>query len=154
MKDAACIIRRALRHGNKLGLTQPFFYSLVQPLVDLMGDAYPELIKAQSQVEKVLRQEEEQFSTTLAQGLKLFEQVVSELKGNVISGEAVFRLYDTYGFPADLTADIARERHLMIDYDGFETAMSKQRARSREASQFNTEYTVAVKDNSQPNYRS
>ena len=137
------IIRRALRHGNKLGLTQPFFYSLVQPLVKLMGDAYPELVKAQSHVEKVLRQEEEQFSVTLAQGLKLFEQVVNELKTDVIPGETVFKLYDTYGFPADLTADIARERQLIIDYDGFETAMSKQRERSRQASQFGTEYTVA-----------
>jgi len=137
------IIRRALRHGNKLGLTQAFFYSLVQPLVDLMGDAYPELVKAQPHIEKVLRQEEEQFSTILSQGLKLFEQVVSELKGDIIPGEAVFKLYDTYGFPADLTADIARERNLMLDYDGFEAAMSKQRERSRQASQFTTEYTVA-----------
>ncbi len=137
------IIRRALRHGNKLGLTQSFFYQLVAPLVTVMGDAYPELKKAQSHIEKVLRQEEDQFSTTLAQGLKLFEQVISELKGDIIPGETVFKLYDTYGFPADLTADIARERNLMIDYDGFETAMSKQRERSRQASQFTTEYTVA-----------
>src|SRR5579885_1174289 len=137
------IIRRALRHRNKLGLTQPFFYQLVQPLVDLMGDAYPELVKAQAHVERVLRQEEEQFNATLSQGLKLFEQVVSELKGDIIPGETVFKLYDTYGFPADLTADIARERNLMIDYDGFEAAMSKQRERSRQASQFTTEYTVA-----------
>jgi alanyl-tRNA synthetase len=137
------IIRRALRHGSKLGITQPFFYSLVQPLVDLMGEAYPELTKAKSHVEKILRLEEEQFSTTLSQGLKLFEQVVSELKSEVIPGETVFKLYDTYGFPADLTADIARERNLVIDYDGFEAAMSKQRERSRQASQFNAEYTVA-----------
>lgn len=137
------IIRRALRHGSKLGLPLPFFYQLVQPLVDLMGSAYPELAKKQSHVEKVLRQEEEQFSTTLAQGLKLFEQVVGELKGDIIPGEAVFKLYDTYGFPADLTADIARERHLMIDFEGFEAAMSKQRERSRQASQFTTEYAVA-----------
>ena len=137
------IIRRALRHGNKLGLTQAFFYKLVRPLVDLMGDAYPELAKAQGHIEKVLLQEEEQFSTTLAQGLKLFEQAVSDLKGKVIPGETVFKLYDTYGFPADLTADIARERNLEIDYDGFEVAMSKQRERSRQASQFTTEYTVA-----------
>ncbi len=143
------IIRRALRHGNKLGLTQPFFYRLVQPLVDLMGDAYPELVKAQSQVEKILRQEEEQFSTTLSQGLKLFEEEISQLKTDVIPGETVFKLYDTYGFPADLTADIARERNLVIDYDGFEAAMGKQRERSRQASQFNTEYTV-VQDKQQP----
>ncbi len=137
------IIRRALRHGNKLGLTQPFFYRLVQPLVELMGNAYPELVKAQSHVEKTLRQEEEQFSQTLSQGLKLFEQAVSELKGDIIPGETVFKLYDTYGFPADLTADIARERNLSIDYDGFEVAMAAQRERSREASKFNTEYNVA-----------
>lgn len=142
------IVRRALRHGNQLGLTQPFFYKLVKPLVDLMGDAYPELVKAQAQVENVLSQEEELFSTTLQQGLKLFDQMVSELKGDIIPGEIVFKLYDTYGFPADLTADIARERHLMIDYDGFEAAMSKQRERSRQASQFTTEYTVA--QDSQP----
>src|SRR5579883_723708 len=136
------IIRRALRHGNKLGLTQPFFYTLVQPLVELMGEAYPELAKAKAHVEKVLRQEEEQFSATLSQGLKLFEQIVSELKGDIIPGETVFKLYDTYGFPADLTADIARERNLMIDYESFEAAMAKQRERSRQASQFTTEYTV------------
>jgi len=136
------IIRRALRHGNKLGLTEAFFYKLVQPLVDLMGDAYPELKKAQAHVEKTLRQEEEQFSTTLAQGLKLFEQVVSELKSDIIPGDTIFKLYDTYGFPADLTADIARERGLSLDYDGFEAAMSKQRERSREASKFTAEYAV------------
>lgn len=140
------IIRRALRHGNKLGLTQPFFYKLVQPLVELMGDAYPELAKAKSHVEKVLKQEEEQFSTTLSQGLKLFEQVIVDLKDNVIPGETVFKLYDTYGFPADLTADIARERNLTIDDAGFEAAMSKQRERSRQASQFTTEYAVAQEE--------
>ena len=137
------IIRRALRHGNQLGQNQPFFYKLVKPLADAMGDAYPELISKQAQIEKVLKQEEEQFGTTLAQGLKHFDQIASELKGNIIPGEMVFKLYDTYGFPADLTADIARERNLQIDLDGFETAMNKQRERSRSSSQFNTEYTVA-----------
>ena len=137
------IIRRALRHGNKLGITQPFFYQLVAPLAALMGDAYPELTTNQQRIEKVLRQEEEQFSVTLNQGLKLFEQITADLKGDIIPGETVFKLYDTYGFPADLTADIARERGLMIDYDGFEAAMSKQRERSREASKFTTEYNVA-----------
>lgn len=144
------IIRRALRHGNKIGLTQPFFHQLVKPLVELMGDAYPELVKAQFHVEKVLKQEEEQFDTTLSQGLKLFDQIVQDLKSNIIPGETVFKLYDTYGFPADLTADIARERHLMIDYEGFEAAMSKQRERSRQASQFNTEYTVAQDSQTAP----
>jgi alanyl-tRNA synthetase len=137
------IIRRALRHGNQLGQTQPFFYQLVKPLAEAMGDAYPELISKQTHIEKVLKQEEEQFGATLEQGLKHFDQIVSELKGDTIPGELVFKLYDTYGFPADLTADIARERDLKIDVDGFETAMNKQRERSRQSSQFNTEYTVA-----------
>jgi len=143
------IIRRALRHGNKLGLPLPFFYKLVAPLAALMGEAYPELTEAQSHIEKVLKQEEEQFSITLTQGLKLFEQAMSELKNNIIPGEVVFKLYDTYGFPADLTADIARERDMILDYEGFETAMSKQRKRSRQASQFSTEYAV-LQDNQPP----
>ena len=137
------IIRRALRHGNQLGLAHPFFYKLVQPLVDLMGEAYPELTQSQTEIEKILHQEEEQFNMTLTQGFKVFEQIVSELRTDIIPGETVFKLYDTYGFPADLTADIARERHLAIDYEGFEIAMSKQRERSRQASQFTTEYIVA-----------
>jgi alanyl-tRNA synthetase len=143
------IIRRALRHGNKLNLPQPFFYKLVQPLVKLMGHAYPELTKAAPQIETVLRQEEEQFSTTLQQGLKLFEQVLSELEGNTLPGEIVFKLYDTYGFPADLTADIAHERNLVIDQEGFEAAMTKQRDRSRQASQFTGDYTV-IQDSQPP----
>ncbi len=143
------IIRRALRHGNQLGLPQPFFYQLVQPLVTLMGDAYPELKKQQAHVEKVLRQEEELFSTTLSQGLKLFEQAISELQDKVIPGVTVFKLYDTYGFPADLTADIARERGYTIDEAGFEAAMNQQRERSRQSSQFGNEYAVA-QDNHPP----
>lgn len=143
------IIRRALRHGNQLGQTQPFFYKLVQTLAETMGEAYPELISKQDYIEKVIKQEEEQFGATLAQGLKHFDQVTSELKGNIIPGELVFKLYDTYGFPADLTADIARERDLTIDFDGFEAAMSQQRERSRQSSQFGTEYTVAG-DSHQP----
>ncbi len=137
------IIRRALRHGNKLGLTQPFFYQLVKPLTEMMGAAYPALIKSQTHIEKVLRQEEEQFSTTLAQGLKIFEQAIIGLKTTIISGDIVFKLYDTYGFPADLTADIARERDLQIDIDGFEAAMNEQRERSRQTSQFTADYTVS-----------
>lgn len=136
------IIRRAIRHGNKLGLTQAFFYKLVAPLTKIMGEAYPELIKAQTQIEQVLKQEEELFNTTLNQGLKLFEQVVKDLKSNLIPGETVFKLYDTYGFPADLTADIARERGLQLDEEGFNKAMEEQRARSRQASQFNADYNV------------
>ncbi len=143
------IIRRALRHGNQLGLPQPFFYQLVQPLVNLMGEAYPELKKQQAHVEKVLRQEEELFSATLSQGLKLFEQAISELQDKVIPGITVFKLYDTYGFPADLTADIARERGFTIDEAGFEAAMNQQRERSRQSSQFGNEYAVA-QDNHPP----
>lgn len=138
------IIRRALRHGYQLGLMEPFFYNLVPTLADIMGEAYPELIKNKIHVEKILKQEEEQFSTTLAQGLKIFDQIAQELHSNIIPGDIVFKLYDTYGFPADLTADIARERQLLIDYEGFETAMTEQRARSRQASQFTKEYTVAT----------
>jgi alanyl-tRNA synthetase len=134
------IIRRAIRHGHQLGLTQTFFYKLVQPLVNLMGEAYPELTKAQSHIEKVLSQEEEQFSITLNQGIKHFTQAISELKTNVIPGDIVFKLYDTYGFPADLTADMAREQGLSVDIEGFESAMTKQRERSREASQFTVDY--------------
>src|SRR3990167_1430399 len=137
------IIRRALRHGDKLGIPSPFFYTLVTHLIAIMGQAYPELRQSQSHIEHTLRQEEEQFSVTLSQGLKLFEQVISELPGTVIPGEAIFKLYDTYGFPVDLTADIARERGLLLDEEGFETAMSKQRDRSRQASTFATEYIIA-----------
>jgi alanyl-tRNA synthetase len=138
------IIRRAVRHGNKLGLSEPFFFTLVKPLVAEMGDAYPELRKAQSHIEKTLRQEEEQFSLTLSQGLKLFEQAVSELKGKIIPGATVFKLYDTYGFPVDLTADIARERQLQLDLEGFETEMTKQRERSRQASKFEAEHAAGA----------
>lgn len=138
------IIRRAVRHGNKLGWNEPFFFQLVQPLVAEMGDAYPELRKAQSHIEKILRQEEEQFSLTLSQGLKLFEQAVSELKSKIIPGATVFKLYDTYGFPVDLTADIARERQLQLDLEGFETEMTKQRERSRQASKFEAEHSASA----------
>ncbi len=138
------IIRRALRHGSKLGITDAFFYKLVKPLVAEMGDAYPELRKAQTHIEKLLRQEEEQFSVTLTQGLKLFEQATNELKSKMIPGDIIFKLYDTYGFPVDLTADIARERQLTLDYDGFETAMNEQRERSRQSSKFTAEYAIGA----------
>jgi len=138
------ITRRALRHGNKLGMTEPFFYQLVKPLVAEMGAAYPELAKAQKHIETVLRQEEEQFNLTLAQGLKLFEQAVVNLKTSIIPGDIVFKLYDTYGFPVDLTADIARERNLTIDETGLETAMNQQRERSRQASKFTADYNIGA----------
>ncbi len=130
------IIRRAIRHGYKLGQTQPFFYSLVAALEAEMGEAFPELKVQRTHIERVLRQEEERFAETLTQGMSLLEGAIGDLKGKVIPGETVFRLYDTYGFPVDLTADIARERGLSIDEPGFESAMEAQRERARAASKF------------------
>ncbi|MDF2530346.1 MAG: alanine--tRNA ligase, partial [Gammaproteobacteria bacterium] len=106
------IIRRAIRHGHKLGITETFFYKLVRPLVEVMGHAYPELLREQITIERILNEEELQFKRTLDQGLKILEQDLLELKSSTISGEMAFKLYDTYGFPVDLTADIARERNL------------------------------------------
>jgi alanyl-tRNA synthetase len=130
------IIRRALRHGYKLGVTEPFFHRIVEPLAGEMGEAYPELVRRQSHVEKVLRREEERFAETLEQGMAILEESIAGMSGQVIPGDVVFRLYDTYGFPVDLTADIARERGLKIDEPGFEAAMEHQRERARAASKF------------------
>ncbi|MCG8078965.1 MAG: alanine--tRNA ligase [Candidatus Thiodiazotropha taylori] len=130
------IIRRAIRHGCMLGVKEPFFHKLVGCLCDEMGEAYPELLSQRGQVEKVLRLEEERFAQTLEQGMKILEEAIEELDGKVIPGELVFKLYDTYGFPRDLTADIARERELTIDQSGFDEAMSAQRERAQAASQF------------------
>lgn len=130
------IIRRAIRHGHKLGLKESFFYKLVQPLVDEMGEAFPELAQAQALVEKALLQEENRFADTLDNGLRILDQAIEEMADKEIPGETVFLLYDTYGFPIDLTADIARERSLTIDIAGFERAMEAQRTRARSASQF------------------
>ncbi|MEW8230181.1 MAG: alanine--tRNA ligase [Candidatus Thiodiazotropha endolucinida] len=130
------IIRRAIRHGYMLGVKEPFFHKLVGCLCDEMGEAYPELLSQRGQVEKVLRLEEERFAQTLEQGMKILEEAIEELDGKVIPGELVFKLYDTYGFPRDLTADIARERELTIDQSGFDEAMSAQRERAQAASQF------------------
>ncbi|MBK1731923.1 alanine--tRNA ligase [Thiococcus pfennigii] len=130
------IIRRAIRHGYQLGQHEPFFYRLVAPLVAEMGAAYPELVQAQDQVERVLRLEEERFAETLDQGLRILDAAIAGLAGRQIDGETVFKLYDTYGFPTDLTADIARERGLTLDMAGFERAMAAQRERARAASQF------------------
>ena len=130
------IIRRAIRHGHKLGLREPFFYRLVASLCEVMGDAYPELVSARPQVERVLKQEEERFAETLDHGMALLEDAIAGLEGDVIPGETVFKLYDTYGFPVDLTADIARERGLNLDMAGFERAMAAQRERARAASHF------------------
>lgn len=139
------IIRRACRHGNKLGATGSFFYKIVAALVAEMGDAFPELKKQQSNIERVLKAEEEQFSKTLEHGLKILEQDLLELKGTVVPGDVVFKLYDTYGFPMDLTADIARERSLTVDEAGFEREMEAQRVRARSASSFGLDYNTLVK---------
>lgn len=138
------IIRRAVRHGYKLGIQEPFFYKLVSPLVTEMGEAYPELAKNQKRIEQTLKQEEEQFAHTLDQGMKIFEQIVVKLTTNKIPGEAVFRLYDTYGFPPDLISDIARERKLELDYAGFEKEMAKQKQTSQQASKFEVDYNQQV----------
>ncbi|MCW0368246.1 Alanine--tRNA ligase [Xanthomonas sacchari] len=130
------IIRRALRHGWMLGVRQPFFSKLVPTLVELMGEAYPELAAAQDTVLRALQAEEERFAETLDAGMKIFEDVAAKAQGGIIAGEDAFRLYDTYGFPLDLTQDIARERDLRVDEQGFETAMDEQRRRAREAGKF------------------
>ena len=130
------IMRRALRHGNKIGFTEPFFHRLVQPLAREMGAAVPELATRIPRIEQVLLQEEERFAETLEQGLKIFETTVATLQGTVIPGEVAFKLNDTYGFPVDLTADIARERGLKVDLDGYEVALAQQRERARAASHF------------------
>jgi alanyl-tRNA synthetase len=134
------IIRRAIRHGHKLGIRGAFFHKLVAPLVKEMGAAYPELARAQGMVERVLNQEEERFAETLEQGMAILEEDIGALVGKVIPGAAVFKLYDTYGFPVDLTADIARERGLSLDMDGFEREMAAQRERARAASTFGVAY--------------
>ncbi|MEN8170089.1 MAG: alanine--tRNA ligase [Pseudomonadota bacterium] len=136
------IIRRAIRHGHKLGIQGSFFHKLVGPLVEQMGAAYPELARVQPQVEKVLAQEEERFAETLEQGMNLLEAAIGQLSGKTIPGETVFKLYDTYGFPVDLTADVARERGLTVDQAGFEAAMAEQRARARAAGSFEMEKAV------------
>lgn len=134
------IIRRAVRHGNKLGANDVFFYKLVKALANEMGDAYPELKDQLPVVEKVLKVEEEQFSKTLARGMAMLNDTLSGLEGDTIPGDVVFKLYDTYGFPTDLTNDVAREHELKIDEEGFEAAMQAQRARAQQASQFGTDY--------------
>ena len=139
------IIRRACRHGNKLGANGSFFYQIVAALVAEMGEAFPELKQNQAHIERVLKAEEEQFAKTLEQGLKILEQDLAELKGDVVPGDVVFKLYDTYGFPMDLTGDIARERNLTLDEAGFEREMEAQRVRARSASSFGMDYNSLVK---------
>ena len=139
------IIRRAVRHGNKLGAQGAFFYKLVAALIEQMGQAYPELAKQQEIIEKVLRIEEEQFGKTLERGLAILEESLSELQGDVIPGDLVFKLYDTYGFPADLTADVARERQMTIDHAGFEECMAVQRKTAQQAGKFGADYNEQLK---------
>jgi alanyl-tRNA synthetase len=133
------IIRRAIRHGYKLGINEPFFFKLVGALVKEMGAAYPELVRGRAHAERVLQQEEERFAETLASGMALLDAAIEKLQGSVIDGATVFKLYDTFGFPADLTADVARERGLMVDAAGFESLMEAQRERARAASKFGAE---------------
>lgn len=139
------IIRRAVRHGNKLGADGVFFFRLVAALEVQMGEAYPELVANRKLLEKVLKTEEEQFSRTLERGLNILNEALANLSSKVVPGELVFRLYDTYGFPADLTNDIAREKELTIDEVGFEAAMAEQRKRAQQASQFDTDYNEQLK---------
>lgn len=136
------IIRRAIRHGNKLGLPTPFFCNLVAPLVAVMGEAYPELARSQMQIERILAQEENQFARTLEQGLRLLQEQIVALQGKVIAGDVAFKLYDTFGFPLDLTEDIAREYGLEIDRNGFDACMQQQREQSQSASQFTANYST------------
>jgi alanyl-tRNA synthetase len=138
------IIRRAIRHGHKLGMKQPFFHKLVATLNAEMGEAYPELRKAKDHVSRVLLQEEERFAETLDQGMQILEQAISELKSKIIPGDVVFKLYDTYGFPADLTNDVARERGLTLDTEGFDKAMAEQRERARATKSFSVDYSHKI----------
>ncbi|ROO27696.1 alanyl-tRNA synthetase [Salinisphaera orenii MK-B5] len=138
------IMRRAIRHGHKLGATDAFFYKLVAPLVELMGEAFPELADSRAQIERVIEQEEQRFAITLAQGMRILEDAIESLEGDEIPGETVFKLYDTYGFPVDLTNDVARERGLTLDTRGFDAEMQAQRERARAASQFGADYTARV----------
>ncbi|GLX79638.1 alanine--tRNA ligase [Thalassotalea insulae] len=147
------IIRRAIRHGHKLEAKGHFFHKLVAPLIEQMGQAYPELAQQQAVIEKILRIEEEQFGRTLDRGMMLLEDILSNLNGDTVSGEDVFKLYDTYGFPADLTADIARERQLKIDQNGFDVAMGLQRERAQQASQFGTNYNEQLKTDKHTNFK-
>tara|TARA_Y100000782_G_scaffold37881_1_gene42272 strand:- start:1800 stop:4367 length:2568 start_codon:yes stop_codon:yes gene_type:complete len=139
------IIRRAVRHGNKLGATGAFFNQLVAALVKEMGEAYPELAEKQAQVERVLLKEEEQFAKTLDHGMRLLQEAIDALQGTVIPGETVFKLYDTYGFPFDLTADVARELELSVDEEGFQQAMEAQRDRARAAGKFAVDYNDTIR---------
>lgn len=147
------IIRRAVRHGNMLGAKETFFYKLVGPLIEVMGSAGEELKRQQAQVEQVLKTEEEQFARTLERGLALLDEELAKLQGDTLDGETAFRLYDTYGFPVDLTADVCRERKIKVDEAGFEAAMEEQRRRAREASGFGADYNAMIRVDSASEFK-
>ncbi|HAW1043992.1 TPA: alanine--tRNA ligase [Escherichia coli] len=147
------IIRRAVRHGNMLGAKETFFYKLVGPLTDVMGSAGEDLKRQQAQVEQVLKTEEEQFARTLERGLALLDEELAKLSGDTLDGETAFRLYDTYGFPVDLTADVCRERNIKVDEAGFEAAMEEQRRRAREASGFGADYNAMIRVDSASEFK-
>ncbi|EOJ9473907.1 alanine--tRNA ligase [Salmonella enterica subsp. enterica serovar Cerro] len=147
------IIRRAVRHGNMLGAKETFFYKLVGPLIEVMGFAGEELKRQQAQVEQVLKTEEEQFARTLERGLALLDEELAKLQGDTLDGETAFRLYDTYGFPVDLTADVCRERNIKVDEAGFEAAMEEQRRRAREASGFGADYNAMIRVDSASEFK-
>ncbi|QKJ47511.1 alanine--tRNA ligase [Proteus vulgaris] len=146
------IIRRAVRHGYMLGAKDTFFYKLVAPLIEVMAEAGEELKRQQDIVEKVLKTEEEQFARTLERGLQLLDEELAQLTDDVLPGETAFRLYDTYGFPLDLTADVCRERNIKVDEKGFEVAMEEQRKRARESSGFGTDYNSLIKVDSRSEF--
>lgn len=147
------IIRRAVRHGNMLGAKETFFYKLVGPLIDVMGSAGEDLKRQQAQVEQVLKTEEEQFARTLERGLALLDEELAKPSGDTLDGETAFRLYDTYGFPVDLTADVCRERNIKVDEAGFEAAMEEQRRRAREASGFGADYNAMIRVDSASEFK-
>ncbi|MEN6835989.1 alanine--tRNA ligase [Escherichia coli] len=147
------IIRRAVRHGNMLGAKETFFYKLVGPLIDVMGSAGEDLKRQQAQVEQVLKTEEEQFARTLERGLALLDEELAKLSSDTLDGETAFRLYDTYGFPVDLTADVCRERNIKVDEAGFEAAMEEQRRRAREASGFGADYNAMIRVDSASEFK-
>ncbi|ENQ3677254.1 alanine--tRNA ligase [Escherichia coli] len=147
------IIRRAVRHGTMLGAKETFFYKLVGPLIDVMGSAGEDLKRQQAQVEQVLKTEEEQFARTLERGLALLDEELAKLSGDTLDGETAFRLYDTYGFPVDLTADVCRERNIKVDEAGFDAAMEEQRRRAREASGFGADYNAMIRVDSASEFK-
>ncbi|HEO9706449.1 TPA: alanine--tRNA ligase [Escherichia coli] len=147
------IIRRAVRHGNMLGAKETFFYKLVGPLIDVMGSAGEDLKRQQAQVEQVLKTEEEQFARTLERGLALLDEELAKLSGDTLDGETAFRLYDTYGFPVDLTADVCRERNIKVDEAGFDAAMEEQRRRARKASGFGADYNAMIRVDSASEFK-